>query len=85
MKNPTSSRSRSKPPFLNYRRPYVVAFKNTQKILMENIRFTRNSEPKMEFFTKHPQVNIFLIEAFSGLDLEVLRLLITCLIMNRFD
>ena len=52
---------------------------------MENIRFTRNSEPKREFFTKHPQVNIFLIEAFSGLDLEVLRLLITCLIMNRFD
>ena len=47
------------PPFSNYKKPYMVPFQNTQKILRENTRFTRNSESKMEFFTKHPQVNIF--------------------------
>ena len=46
---------------------------------MENIRFTRNSESKREFFTKHSQVNIFLIEAFCGTDLGALRLPITSL------
>ena len=62
----------------------MVPFQDTQKILRENTRFTRNSESKREFFTKHPQVNIFLIEAFSGLDLQVSTLLITFyLIMNR--
>jgi len=50
--NPTSSRSRSKPSFFNYIKPYVVAFQNTQKILRESIRFTRNSESKYEFFHK---------------------------------
>ena len=69
--NFTSSWSHSKPPFLNYKKPYIVAFQKTQKILRENIRFTRNSESKMEFFTKHPQVNIFLIETFFGLNLQV--------------
>ena len=48
-------------------------FQNTQKILRENTRFTRNRESKREFFTKHPQVNIFLIEAFFGLDFQVSR------------
>jgi len=67
--NPTLSGSCSKPPFSNYIKPYTVPSQNTQKILRENIRFTRNSELKREFFTKHPQGNIFLIEAFSGLDL----------------
>ena len=67
------------PPFFNYIKSYIVAFQNTQKILRENTGFTRNSESKKEFFTKHLQVNSFLIEAFSGLDLGVLRLLITFL------
>jgi len=66
--NPSSSRSRSKPLFSHYIKPYMVPFQNTHKILWENARFTRHNESKEEFFTKHPQVNIFLIEAFFGLD-----------------
>ena len=74
--NPTLFGCCSKPPFPNYIKPYTVSFQNTQKILMENIRFTRNSESK-RFFTKHPQANIFLIKEFFGLDLRVSSLLIT--------
>ena len=69
--NPTSFRSRSKPLFYNYKKSYMELFQNTQKILKDNTRFTRNSELKREFFTKHHQVNIFLIWAFFGLDLRV--------------
>ena len=47
----------------------MVHFQNTQKIRKENLRFPRNSESKGEFFTKHPQVNIILIETFSSLGL----------------
>ena len=36
----------------------MVYFKDTEKILSENTRFTRNRESKRKFFTKHPQVNI---------------------------
>jgi len=57
--NPTLSRSHSKPSFSQYKKPYMVPFQNTEKILRENTRFTRNSESKKEFFTKHFQVNIF--------------------------
>ena len=32
----------------------MVYFKDTQKILRENLRFIRNSESKREFFTKYP-------------------------------
>ena len=77
--NPTSSRSCSKSPFFNYKRLYMIHFQNTQKILKENRRFTKNSESKREFFIKHHQVNIFLIEAFPSLDFRLLRLLITFL------
>ena len=77
--NPTFSGSRSKLSFSHYIKPYMVPFQHTQKILKENTRFIRNSESKREFFTKHPQVNIFLIKAFFDLDLGVLRLLITSL------
>ena len=52
--NPTVSRSHSKPLFFQYKKPYMVHFQNTQKILRENLRFTRNSELKRDFFTKHP-------------------------------
>ena len=52
--NLTSSGSHSKPPFFNYIEPYMVYFENTQKILRENLRFTRNSGSKRDFFTKHP-------------------------------
>ena len=52
--NPTSSGSRSKLPFSYYIKPYMVPFQNTQKVLRENLRFTRNSESKREFFTKYP-------------------------------
>ena len=75
--NPTSSGSHSKLPFFNYIKPYMVYLKNTQKILRENLRSTRNSESKRDFFTKHPQVNFLLIGTFFGLDLSSLRLLIT--------
>ena len=65
--NSTSSRAVPNPLFSHYIRPYIVAFENTKK---------SSSKSKREFFTKH-QVNIFLNEAFSSLDLRVLRLLIT--------
>ena len=48
----------------------MVPFQNTQKILRENTRFTRNSESKREFFTKHPQVNIFWSRPFLALIFE---------------
>ena len=42
--NPTSFGSRSKPPFSQYKKPYMIHFQNTQKILWDNLRFTRSSE-----------------------------------------
>ena len=48
--NSTSSGSRSRPPFFNYIKPYMVYFKGTQKILKEDLRFIRNSESKRKFF-----------------------------------
>ena len=62
--NPTLPRSYSKPLFSQYIKPYMVPFQNTKKILRENLRFTRNSESKREFFTKYPQVNFLLIGTF---------------------
>ena len=67
--NPTSSGSRSKPLFSDYKKSYMVPFQRTQNSEEKYTRFTRNSELKREFFTEHPQVNIFLIETYSGLDL----------------
>ena len=55
--NSTSSGKRSKPLFHNYIKPYMVPFQKIEKILRENLRFTRNSESKRKFFMKHPQVN----------------------------
>ena len=82
--NLTSSGSRSKPPFFNYIKPYMVYFKNAQKILRENLRFIRNSESKRDFFTKHSQVNFILIGTFFGLDPRVLKFTNHfCLIVNR--
>ena len=84
--NPISSGSRFKPQIFNYIKPYMVYFKNTKKILRENLRFLRNNESKMEFFTKHFQVNFLLIETFSGLNLRVLKFTNQfCLVVNRFD
>ena len=57
--NPTSFGSHSKPLFSNYIKPYIVVFHNTQKILRENIRFTRNSESKREFFSQNILKSIF--------------------------
>ena len=51
----------------------MVPFQNTEKILKEKIRFARNSKSKKEFFTKYPQVNIFLIRTYFGLDLQISR------------
>ena len=79
--NPTSFGSHSKTLFFNYIKPYMVPFQNTQKILWENLRFTRNSELKRESFTKHPEVNFYLIGAFFGPDPLSLRLLITFLLI----
>ena len=67
------------PHFFYYKKSYMVHVQNTLKILRKNIRFTRNNESKREFFTKHSQVNIFLIDAFSSLDIRVSSLLITSL------
>jgi len=84
--NLTSSGSRSKPPFSQYKKPYMEPFKDTQKILRKNLRFTRNSELKREFFTKNPQDNFLLIKTFSGLDLWFLKFTNQfCLVVNRFD
>ena len=47
--NFTSSVSYSKPPFFNYIKSYMVYFKDTQKILKEDLSFIRNSELKREF------------------------------------
>ena len=71
--NFTSSGSLSKPLFSHYIKPYMTNFQNTQKIIGENLRFTRNSKSKREFFTKHFQVNFIVIETFSGLDPQVLK------------
>ena len=71
--NLTLPGSRCKPPFFNYIKPYMVYFKYTQKILRENLRFTRDNESKRNFFIKHPQVNFILIETISGLDPRVLK------------
>ena len=57
--NLTLSGSHSKLPFSQYKKPYMVPFENTPKILRENLRFTKNSKSKREFFIKDPQVNIF--------------------------
>ena len=51
-------------PIFNYIKPYMVVFQNIQKILRENIRFTRNSESKREFFHKTSSSQYFLIGAF---------------------
>ena len=57
--NPTLFGSHSKPLFSKYIKPFIVVFQNTQKILRENIRFTRNSESKMEFFSQKILKSIF--------------------------
>ena len=44
-------------PYFHNIKPYMVTFQGTEKILRENLRFTRNSKSKREFFTKYPQVN----------------------------
>ena len=49
--NLTSSKSRSKPLFSQYKKPYMVSFQNTENI-NEKPLFTRNSESKREFFHK---------------------------------
>ena len=82
--NPTFFGSCSKPLFFNYIKSYIVYFKNTQKILRENLKFTRNSESKREFLTKYPQVNFIFIGIFSSLDLRVLKFANHfCLVVNR--
>ena len=81
---PTSAGSHSKPQFSHYIKSYMVHFRNIQKILRENTRFTRNRESKREFFIKYPQVNIFLIEVFSGLDFGVYHILKSTFKKNLF-
>ena len=84
--NPTSFRRHSKPLFSHYIKPYIVSFQKIQKILRENLRFTRNSKSNREFFKKHPQVNFLLIGTLFGLDLRVLKFTNQfCLVVNRFD
>ena len=62
--NLSSFGSRSKSPFFNCIKPYMVYFKGDR----ENP--TRNSESKREFFTKHAQVNIFCLGSFLALIFE---------------
>ena len=47
-------------PFFQLYKALHGIFQNTNKILRENLRFTRNNESKREFFTKHPQVKSIL-------------------------
>ena len=64
----------------------MIYFENTEKILRENLKFTRNSGSKRKLFTKHAQVNFILIETFSGLDPRVLKFTNNfCLVVNRFN
>ena len=77
--NPTAFRSRSKTPFSDYKKPYMVPFWKTQKILKENTRFTKNSESKREIFHKTSSSQYFSNWGLSGLDLRVSSLLITSL------
>ena len=84
--NPTSFGSYSKPLFSQYIKPYLAHFQNTQKMLSEDPRFTRNSESKREFFTKHPQVNFILIGTFFDLDPQILKFTNHFyLVVNIFD
>ena len=84
--NPTMSGRHSKPLFSHYIKSYMAHFQKAQKILRENLRSSRNSESKMEFFTKHPRVNFTLIGTFFGLDPLVLKFTIHfCLVVNKFD
>ena len=71
--NSTSFESHSKPLFSYYKKSYMIPSQNTKNIPRENTRITKNTESNGEFFTKHPQVNIFLIETFYGLDLRALK------------
>ena len=76
--------SRSKPSFFNYINPYMIYFKNIEKIIREKLRFIRNNESKREFFIKHLQVNFILIRTFSSLDSRVLKFTnYFCLVVNR--
>ena len=52
---------------LSFLKPYMVYFQKIQKILRENLKFTKNSESKREFFTKHSQVNFIWLRLFLGL------------------
>lgn len=62
----------------------MVSFQKTEKILSENIRFAKISESKREFFSKHHQVNIFLIRTYFGLDLQIQGLLTNLILgVNR--
>ena len=63
----------SNPHFFTIKSHTWYIFKTTQNSRGKHARFARNSESKREFFTKHFQVNIFLIGTFSSLDLIVLR------------
>ena len=83
--NPTSSRSHSKLLFFNYIKPYMVPFQDIENP-KGNLKFTKNSESKKEFFHKTSLSQFSLIGAFFGLDPLILRLLITfLLICERFD
>ena len=65
---------------------YKALHDNIEKILRENLRFTRNSGSKRKLFTKHAQVNFILIETFFGLDPRVLKFTNHfCLVVNRFN
>ena len=58
------------PIFQLYKDLHGIFQKYTHKILRENRRFIGNSESKREFFTKYPQVNIFLLRPFLALIFE---------------
>ena len=58
------------PIFQLYKALHGIFQGETEKSLRENKRFTRNSESKREFFTKHAQVNIFCLGSFLALIFE---------------
>ena len=79
--NLTSSRSRSKPHFFNYKKPYMVHFQNTQKSHREKPKIHKKKVNKKGGFHKTPSSHFYLIETFSSSHPLSLKFLITCLLI----
>ena len=77
--NPTSSRSRSKPHFFHYIKPYIVHFQNIE-FSQEKYKIHQKIVNQKRVFHKTPSSQFCLIETFSSPNLFSLTLLTTCLL-----